>query len=297
MTTRVQAWFDAHWDIDDLPDVAGSSASTLLLDVASSVGLPVSTGNLIEADVPIPAPQPPHVVAVRSFRSAPYVAPTEQAHRVVAQAVVARPPAYVSQSDAAHHADVAPYDATLSNVCPIEAPTSSDDWREFQVYLNRCTDWWNGASGIIDARVIHYKKNSKVCEGTNLEAAFKRCAWALRRHTCEFKVGIARLLGTRWQMYQACTDKWQPSHLLILLEVPGRAAAGYAEAALIRTMWDSDLYDDMHNINYRNGDKGGTGPRQLEHEHAVYFVYLAVKADVDPSLLAPLQPEYSRLDI
>ena len=268
MTTRVQSWFDTMYDIDDLPDVARSSASTLLPDVASSVAtFPVSTGNRIRADVPTPVPHPPHFVApssVQSFRSAPYVAP-----------------------------DV----ATLSNVCPIEPLAASDDWRGFKVCINRTGDWWNGARGIIDARVIHYKKNSNLSEGTHLEIAFARCTWALRRHTCEFKVGIARELGTRWQMYQESTDKWQPTHLLILLDVPGRSAAGYAEAALIRMIWDSDMYDDMHNINYRNGDKGGTGPRQLEHEHAVYFVYLAVKADVDPFPCAPLRSEYSRLDI
>ena len=47
-------------------------------------------------------------------------------------------------------------------------------------------------------------------------------------------------------------------------------------------LWDSDFYDDMHNINRRNNDKGGSGARGPEHEHAVYFVYLAVKADVAP---------------
>ena len=57
LTTRGQAWFDTMFDIDDLLDVAMSSASTLLPDVASSVGLPVSTGNLIRADVPIPVPE------------------------------------------------------------------------------------------------------------------------------------------------------------------------------------------------------------------------------------------------
>ena len=289
LSTRGQSWFDTMYDIEDLRAVALSSASTLLPDVASSVGLPVTTGN--------PVPIPPHVVAERSFRSAPYVAPIEQAHRVVAQDVVVRPPAYVSQSAEAHHADVAPDDATLPNVCPIEAQAASDDWRDFEVRIYRAGDWWNGASGIIDARVIHFTKNSNACEGAKLDVAFNRCTWALRRHACEFKVGIARLLGARWQMYQASTDKWQPTHLIILLEVPGRTAAGYAEAALIRMLWDSDLYDDMHNINYRNNDKGGTGPRQPEHEHAVYFVYLAVKADVDPFPCAPLRPEYSRLDI
>lgn len=297
MSARVQSWFDTMYDIDDLPS---ASSSTLLPDVASSVGSPVSTGNLIRADVPTPVQHPPRFVApssVQSFRSAPYVATTVQAHRVVAQPVVARPPAYVSQSDAAHHADVAPDVATLSNVCPREPLAASDDWRGFKVCINRTADWWNGARGIIDARVIHYKKNSNLSEGTHLEVAFARCNWALRRHECEFKVGIARLLGVRWQMYQESTDKWQPSHLIILLDVQGRSAAGYAEAALIRMLWDSDLYDDVHNINYRNNDKGGTGPRQPEHEHAVYFVYLAVKADVDPFPCAPLRPEYSRLDI
>ena len=282
-TTRGQEWLDTMFDIDDLSDDAMSSASTLP-DVASSVGLPVSTGNLIRADVPIPVPHPPRVVDpsdLRSFRSAPYLAPLEQTHRVVAEPVVARPPAaHVSQSDATHHADVAPDVATLSNVCPIEPLAASGDWRAFKVCMHRTTDWWNGASGIIDARVIHFQKNPTACEGTKLEVAFNRCTWALRRHECEFKIGIARLLGSRWQMYQESTDKWQPTHLFILLEVRGREAAGYVEAALIRMMWDSDKYDDMHNINYRNNDKGGAGPRQPEHEHAVYCVYLAVKADV-----------------
>ena len=65
-----------------------------------------------------------------------------------------------------------------------------------------------------------------------------------------------------------------------MLDVYGRTAVGYAEAALIRMMRDCDLYDDGYNINHRTGDKGGSGPRRIEHEFDTYFVYLAVKAEV-----------------
>ena len=52
--------------------------------------------------------------------------------------------------------------------------------------------------------------------------------------------------------------KWQPTHLFILLEVVGRTAAGYVEAALIRTLWDRDLRDD--NVEALAAPQGNATP-------------------------------------
>ena len=115
-----------------------------------------------------------------------------------------------------------------------------------------------GPHGIIDARVLFYIENQNLSEGGKLELAVRRCNWALGRHACEFKVGIARELGVRFQMYRNSPDRWQPTHLFILLEVVGRTAAGYAEAALIRTLWDRDLHDD--NVEALAAPQGNATP-------------------------------------
>ena len=121
-------------------------------------------------------------------------------------------------------------------------------------------------------------------EGKKLRTAFRVCQRILIPHPCEFKVGMARSVATRWRYYLEDTDKWQPTHLWIVLKTGGRAAVGFAEAALI-DMLANDLDERVPrtlNINLRNGDLGGTGPRLLEHFFSTYYLYLAVKADEVP---------------
>ena len=64
----------------------------------------------------------------------------------------------------------------------------------------------------------------------------------------------------------------------------GREGVGFAEAALINMLANDpdERVPQTLNINLRNGDLGGTGPRLLEHFFSTYYLYLAVKADAVP---------------
>ena len=159
---------------------------------------------------------------------------------------------------------------------------ADDDWKMYEVGIYRDGNWWDREEGILDARIMFVNRKDNANEGTKLEKAYRRCRWILARHACEFKVGMARQLGVRWRYYQDGMYKWKPTHLFIVMDVRGRAAVGMAEAALIRMMLDSGDYDDSDNINFRHGDKGGSGPRPPEHEFSVYYVYLATKSAVEP---------------
>ena len=160
---------------------------------------------------------------------------------------------------------------------------ADDDWKMYEIRFYRDGNWWNGEEGILDARIKFVdRKDNNANEGTTLEKAYRRCRWILARHACEFKVGMARQLGVRWRYYQDGMYKWKPTHLFIVMDVRGRAAVGMAEAALIRMLLDSGDYDDSDNINLRNNDKGGSGPRLPEHEFSAYYLYLATKAAVEP---------------
>ena len=120
--------------------------------------------------------------------------------------------------------------------------------------------------------------HSNAAEGTKLIKAVGACTYILKGHPCPFKVGMARSLGTRWQMYQE-SDGWRPSHLFIVGEVQGREAAGYLEAGLIRILQDLDVPAD-YKVNLKNKDNGGTGPRAPEHFDSKYVVYLAVDVQI-----------------
>ena len=119
---------------------------------------------------------------------------------------------------------------------------------------------------------------TRASEGTKLRNAVSAAERILRLHPCEFKFGMARLLGQRWLMYQdSDSDKWRPTHLFLLAEVCGREAAGYMEAALIVQFIDFGTDPEL-NINLQNHDYGGTGPRAEEFMHHKHFVYLACRA-------------------
>ena len=72
-------------------------------------------------------------------------------------------------------------------------------------------------------------------------------------------------------MYQDHESKWKPSHLFILLRIKGREAAGFAEAGLIDSCRALNV-DMKLNINIRNKDLGGTGPRQDPEATRILYV-------------------------
>ena len=49
------------------------------------------------------------------------------------------------------------------------------------------------------------------------------------------------------------------------------------EASLIAVFQLNDRLDESRNINLRNNDLGGTGPRIAEQLNDIYYVYLAVR--------------------
>ena len=135
--------------------------------------------------------------------------------------------------------------------------------------------WWTWSPGIADTRLVNYRCDN-ASEGKQLWAAFSRLRYVLNRTACEceYKIGIASNLAERWLLYQAAEPgKWKPSHLFILLEVPDRCSAGFAEAGLIGMSTATKAFQEHKNINVLNSDLGGTGPRK----DSPYFVYLAVK--------------------
>ena len=100
----------------------------------------------------------------------------------------------------------------------------------------------------------------------------------LKQRDAYFKIGMASNLATRWLMYKQPDNKWTPSHLGILMEIQGRVAAGMAESALIAMISSTDM-PALYNINWKNGDKGGTGPRADDLLYSTYYVYVAVQVD------------------
>ena len=152
------------------------------------------------------------------------------------------------------------------------------DWRPHEIHWHRSNRWWEWDEGVINTDVIQQKwRYTRASEGTKLRNAVSAAERILRLHPCEFKFGMARLLGQCWLMYQdSDSDKWRPTHLFLLTEVCGREAAGYMEAALIGQFIDFGTDTEL-NINLQNNDYGGTGPRTEEFMHHMYFVYLACK--------------------
>ena len=90
---------------------------------------------------------------------------------------------------------------------------------------------------------------------------------------------MARTLGSRWELYQASPDRWTPTHVFIVLHVRGRDAVGFAEAGLIGMLKECGEFDDQLNVNYRNNDKGGGGPRHERELDDWFYVYLATTSE------------------
>ena len=90
---------------------------------------------------------------------------------------------------------------------------------------------------------------------------------------------MARLLGERWGLYQESDNRWKPTHLFIVNQTRGRETVGFLESALIALLCEREDWLP-YNINVRNGDLGGTGPRKKEWENDKYFVYLALRTGV-----------------
>ena len=66
--------------------------------------------------------------------------------------------------------------------------------------------------------------------------------------------------------------------MFIVLHVRGREAVGFAEAGLIGMLHACGEYDNALNINYRNHDKGGSGPRHERELDDWFWVYLATRS-------------------
>ena len=227
--------------------------------------------------------------AIRSPAHVPPTAPRHAPHLSVVDhpsGIADRPTATVDcpsahpattrlRSDPYHlvraHQRVAPAHSNIDNEADY-----MDDWRSYRVLLLRDYRWWEWDHGIIDLRAL-FPTRSTALAGTQLNVGFEACGWVLRRHACEFKIGMARTLGSRWELYRSSPDTWTPSHLFIVLHVRGRDAVGFAEAGLIGMLHACGEHDDGLNINHRNTDRGGSGPRHECELDDWFWVYLAVR--------------------
>ena len=76
------------------------------------------------------------------------------------------------------------------------------DWRPYSVNLYRDKLWWKCDPGIIDLRALFHTSGTALA-GTQLSVGFAACRWVMRRYACEFKIGMARRLGFRWELYRS----------------------------------------------------------------------------------------------
>lgn len=144
--------------------------------------------------------------------------------------------------------------------------------------MHRDEKWWTWQEGITDIRIRDRDFECRSA-GTMMTRAMKNIRWVLARHLCEFKVGIASNLWLRWLTYinGHLRGSWVPERLFLLMETPDRDCACFAEAGLILACESLD-YDMSLNINRRNRDLGGTGPRNADTMYCTHYVYLAVRA-------------------
>ena len=159
-----------------------------------------------------------------------------------------------------------------------EPATHLNDWKMFQVNLHRYKGWWELQHGIID--ITHTFMDSRTAaEGIQLRNANLRCRSMICQKACEFKIGMARSMAARWNLYRSWKGQWSwtPTHLCIVLKTRSREAVGFAEAALIDMLRREDQWLP-YNRNAATKDIGGTGPRKKGEENEHYFVYLALRA-------------------
>ena len=181
---------------------------------------------------------------------------------------------YCRQSSAAPH--VVDLTGTTNRAGLAHDPDwrQDQDWRRYEIFFRRDGKWWLQRPGIFDAPRTRQSPRS---EGKVFRLALEDIRWALSTRTCEFKVGFATHLGSRWELYQQDKRKWTPRFLFILCTVPDRVSAGFLEAGLIAAIESIDLDHGRLNINRRNNDKGGTGPRKSETSCIPHYIYLAVR--------------------
>ena len=259
---------------------------------------PYPAANAPQLQVPLPRPGPAGSVHMAKADSALNL-PTTSRKQAAFAPLPPPPSAFPGTTHEARHSTMSSprdihalqspggreHSATTHDAPPTEtsqpqpALGQEDHWMQYQTSFYRDNCWWGWPKGIIDTRYQLSKLKSTHSEGTKLAAAFAACKWVLAKHLCEFKIGMARSLGLRWEKYHDSECKWQPTHLFLLLQVDGREAVGYAEAGLIAMLGEVQCYQRF-NINRHSSDRGGTGPRLDGTLHDSYFVYLAMKAEL-----------------
>ena len=160
--------------------------------------------------------------------------------------------------------------------------TRFEDWRTYEVRASfrQGEDFFNLPPGIINMELRHCVRELRRpsrCEGRIYRLALADINWILRRGTCEFKIGLAQFLGSRWLQYQEDENTWTPHWLCKLCATPDRVSAGFMESGLIFATECLDIDHPRFNINYRNKDRGGTGPRSEVTMRYPHYIYLAVK--------------------
>ena len=142
----------------------------------------------------------------------------------------------------------------------------------------KITPWPSWPTGIIN--VYRTRTKFPIKEGHVLRQAIKDCCSVISQARCEYKVGLAQSVSKRWGFYQdAEISEWAPTHLFVLVGVKNKVGAAYLESGLI-AMPEVMFKERKLNINHQRSDFGGGGANWESTEHAVHFVYLAVKPTV-----------------
>ena len=272
LTPQGNSWLGSLFDSDDeVPHAASDVVSTVL----PSHIAPASVGPTVRVALVPSQAQGARPAAPLAHDVCPPKATARPKHPLLHP----KPKRYPSPTNARNRSRSPTRSSTARVAGPSTAATGGmcDDWGLYQVHLrtNHC-GWWEVPHGIFDMRAA-FRTDDTAAEGTKLNAAFKACMWVLRKHGCQFKIGLASMLGDRWRLYRESSHKWQPTHMFILMVVCGREAAGFAEAGLIAMLRSCD-FDVNLNINSKTCDRGGTGPRPEERKHMPHCIYLACRA-------------------
>ena len=138
--------------------------------------------------------------------------------------------------------------------------------------------WMNGVADYISIRVV--KNNQK--EGTILRQAQQDCKDIISQSAgCQFKVGVATSVLTRWRYYRGRESKWVPTLLFVITAVDNRSGACFLEAGIILALelWAESQHRTWPHkcMNTERKDTGGGGARWAETELSPHYVYLAVR--------------------